>query len=188
MSIFEFMSVAFALLYSFAIARLLSAVPFIVAPDKRDWVHLVWVGVMILALVSTWWQFWLMRAVDWNPLRFLWALSIPSLIYLRVGVLVSQSPASIRSWREHYYQTRIPFFAVGLAIAVDAIFLPWVLGSLRWFTLDARYLVMPSLLLLLYGIGLASQHPRVHASLGLVNLLALFAGFLVLTWRGDGTF
>jgi hypothetical protein len=104
MSQFEFVSVGVALVYSFAVARLLAALPSVVAPDKRYWTHLVWVAVVMLVLAANWWQLWLFRATDWNLLRFIWILSVPALIYLRVGVLVSQAPAAVPSWREHYYR------------------------------------------------------------------------------------
>ena len=182
MSQFEFVSVGLALVYSFAIARLLAALPFVLAPGKRYWVHVVWFGVVMLALVVTWWNFWLLRAVDWNPLRFVWALSIPSLIYLRVGALVSQSPASVRSWREHYYQARVPFFGIGLAIAANGVLSPWVMGF--GFPLPS-ILVYPLVLSILYGVGLVTDRSRIHAGLGVLNLLMLAGILVALTWLGD---
>ena len=186
MSQFEFVSVGLALVYSFAIARLLAALPFALARDKRYWIHLIWFGVTILALVVTWWNVWLYRNVAWNPIRFVWALSIPSLIYLRAGALVSQSPATVASWRDHYFRSRIAFFTIGLAIAVNGVLLPWIMGLVRWFTPSPPWLAMPLLLFLLYVIGLATDRPRVHAGLGVVNLLALIGGLLAATFLGDG--
>jgi hypothetical protein len=182
---FEFVSVGVALVYSFAVARLLAALPSVVAPDKRHWTHLVWVAVVMLVLAANWWQIWLFRAIDWNPLRFIWILSVPALIYLRVGVLVSQAPADVRSWREHYYQARVPFFAIGLAIAVNGIVLPWGLGLVRWFVPTASH-VMYLFLVLLYMIGLATDRPRIHAALGIANLLAVLVVLVLITWLSDG--
>ena len=181
MSQFEFVSVGLALVYSFAVARLLAALPFVLAPDKRYWVHLAWFAVCMLALVNTWWEVWLFRAVEWNPLRFVWALSIPSLIYLRIGALVSQSPASVHSWRDHYYETRMPFFGIGLAIAADGFLRPWVLGLER----PLPFLVAPSILCVLYGVALATDRPRIHAGLSILNLMFLVGGLVVGTWLGD---
>jgi hypothetical protein len=181
MSQFEFVSVAVALVYSFAVARLLAALPSIVAPDKRYWTHLVWVAVVMLALAANWWQLWLFRETTWNSLRFIWILSVPALIYLRVGVLISKAPEAIRSWREHYYQTRVPFFAIGLAIALNGILLPWGMGLVRWFIPTAAN-VTYLFLVLLYTIGLATDRPRVHAGLGIVNLLGVLAVLVLITW------
>ena len=43
MTQFEYVSVAVALVYSFAVARIVSALPAILAPDRRYWVHALWV-------------------------------------------------------------------------------------------------------------------------------------------------
>jgi hypothetical protein len=178
---FEFVSVGLALVYSFAVARLLAALPFVLARDKRYGVHVIWFAVTMLALVNTWWSFWLIRAVDWNALRFVWALSVPSLIYLRAGALVSQSPATVRSWRDHYYQARGPFFGIGLAIMANSVLRPWVMGLEH----SLPSLAFPLTLSLLYGVGLATDRSRIHAGLGVVNLLMLAVGLVATTLIGD---
>jgi hypothetical protein len=178
MSQFEFVSVGVALVYSFTVARLLAALPFALARDRRYWIHLVWFGIIMLALPITWWQIWLFRDVAWNLIRFVWALSIPSLIYLRAGTLVSPSPPSVRSWREHYYQARVPFFTIGLAIAANGFLLPWVMGLVRWFTPSPHH-IMPLILTVLYVVGLATHRPAIHAGLGIVNLLALVVALVL---------
>jgi hypothetical protein len=132
-----------------------------------------------------WWQIWLLRATEWNAFRFIWILSVPALIYLRIGVLVSQAPAAVRSWREHYYQARIPFFAIGLAIAVNSVLLPWVMGLVRWFVPTVAH-VAYLFLAFLYTIGLATNRPRVHAGLAIANFLAVLVGLVLITWLGDG--
>lgn len=181
---FEFVSVGAALVYSFAVARLLAGLPFALASGRRHWLHLAWVAVLMLALVGTWWQVWRFRATEWNPVRFIWLLSIPALIYLRIGVLLSQAPGSVVSWRDHYYQARIPFFVIGLLIAANSLLLPWVMGLVPWFAPSWHH-VFPLFLLPLYITGLATDRPRIHAGLGVVNLLALALGLVAATWLGD---
>ena len=131
--------------------------------------------------MNTWWEVWLFRAVEWNPLRFVWALSVPSLIYLRIGALISQSPASVRSWREHYYEARVPFFGIGLAIAANMFLRPWVLGVDR----PLPWLASPAILCVLYGVALATDRPRVHAAVSILNLVFLVGALVLGTLLGD---
>jgi len=179
---FEFVSVALALVYSFAAARLLAALPWVVNPERRYWVHSVWFCVVMLALAVTWWQVWLLREVAWNAIRFVWALAIPSLIYLRAGALVSQDPEAQTSWREHYFRARVPFFGIGIAIALNTALVPWVMGVVPWFELGPAH-VGSGILLLLYSVGLASRRPSIHGALAIVNLALLTVFLIASSWR-----
>ncbi len=174
MSQFEFVSVGLALVYSFATARLLAAVPWVFRSERRYWVHMVWFGVVMLALVATWWQVWSFRDVEWNGIRFLWALSIPSLIYLRAGALISQQPEAQTSWREYYFAARGPFFGVGIAILVNSGLMPWVMGVVPWFERAPVHGGM-AVLLGFYTIALMSTRPALHGGFGVLNFLLLVA-------------
>lgn len=172
MSQFEFVSVALALVYSFAAARLLAALPWVLHAERRYWVHTTWFAVVMLALVVTWWGVWSLREVAWNSVRFIWALSIPAMIYLRAGVLVSQDPESETSWRDYYYRTRVPFFGIGVAIAVNAGLVPWVMGVVAWLE-PAPAHTASAALLVLYSIALVTKRPAVHAMLAVINFVLL---------------
>ena len=180
MSQFEFVSVALALVYSFAAARLLAAAPWVFEPSRRYWIHAFWYAVVLLALVVTWWAVWSLRDVQWNAFRFLWALAIPALIYVRVGALVSQDPSSQSSWRDHYYASRVPFFGIGLAIMLNSALIPWVMGIVPWFEL-ARVHAGAGLLFVLYSLAIASPRPGVHGGVVLSNLVMLLVSMIVLT-------
>jgi len=174
MSEFEYVSVAVALVYSFALARMVDALPTVFAANRRYLPHSVWALVLLVAAISTWWTIWDLREVEWNPLRFMSVLIIPALIHVRVGILVSEDPAEIESWRTHYYESRVQFFGVGVLIAANFAMLPWIMGVVPWFSPSAFHLAFVSLLTISV-LGLVSANPRLHALLALANLLLVFA-------------
>lgn len=171
MSEFEYVSVGIALVYSFTVARLLAALPGALAADRRYWVHALWVLVLLLASVTTWWTIWYLRAVEWNALRFTWALSMPALIYLRAGVLLSASPEDVESWRDFFYECRVPFFAVGVVIACNFVALPAVMGITSWFSLR-RVLALAAMLVISVA-GLASANRVLQGVLPVANLVMI---------------
>lgn len=169
---FEYVSVALALLYSFAVARLLTALPFVTAARPRYWIHTTWVFVVLFATVATWWTVWSLRDVSWTAWRFLWVLSVPALIHLRAGIVVSENPASIECWRDHYYLKRVAFFSVGAVQALNAFVIPWIMGVVPWFSLAPVH-ISASMLLAISLVGLATERPVVHGALAATNTLML---------------
>ena len=174
MSKFEYVSVAVALAYSFAVARIVSALPSVLATDRRYWTHSVWTVVLLMAAISTWWTIWDLREVEWNALRFLWVLIIPGLIHLRASILVSDVPTEVESWRVHYYESRVAFFGVGVLIAANFAVLPWIMGSVPWFALSPAQLAFVSLGTISV-LGLVSANPSLHAVLASANLFLILA-------------
>lgn len=181
MSKFEYVSVALALVYSFIVARLVSALPAVLDRERRYWLHVLWLGVALLATISTWWTIWDLREVSWNPLRFMWALSVPALIHLRVGILVSDAPAQVESWRAHYYDNRVAFFGVGVLIALNFAAMPWVLG----FQAPPELWMGFAMLLSICLLGLASARPMLHGWLVVANLGMILGSFVRTSLEGS---
>ena len=171
---FEYVSVALALLYSFAVARLLTALPSVAATGHRYWIHTAWVTVVLLATVTTWWTVWSLRGVDWTAWRFIWVLSVPALIHLRAGILVSDVPVGVESWKDHYYEKRTAFFAVGVVQGLNTVLIPWVMGVVPWFSRAPAHMAGAPLLLISL-VGLSTRHPGVHGVLVTANLVMLLA-------------
>ena len=179
MSQFEYVSIAIALVYSFAIARLVGSVSSVFAADRRYWVHIVWLGVILFASISTWWGNWSLREVEWNTLRFVWALLGPALIHARVTILVSEAPGSVASWRDHYFANRVLFFAIGVAISLNGFLIGWVMGLAPWGAFTVYH--PPSAILLTVSlIGLVTERPAVHGGLAVANLTMVVSG---LVWQ-----
>jgi hypothetical protein len=62
------------------------------------------------------------HVVAWNLGLFTLAMAVPGFLYLATSSLVSEAPAAVRSWREHFNRVRPWFFAFyGLFIAASAL-------------------------------------------------------------------
>ena len=76
MSHFEYISVAVSLIYSLILAKLLGALPAALRPDRRYWVHTLWIVILFFITCDSWWRIWSYREADWNPTAFLSLLAV----------------------------------------------------------------------------------------------------------------
>jgi hypothetical protein len=176
---FEYVSVAVALVYSLALARLLGGLPHTSAKNRGAPVALVWNVALILVGLTAWWILWRFNQVAWTPLRFVWFVATPGFVYLRAAILISDDPGEVTSWESHYLEVRTRFFGVGIAQAFHTALMPWLLGGLPWFTPTPAH-IGSTLNLLVCLIGLSSTSRRVHLALGL-TILAITVLFLFFT-------
>lgn len=122
MTLFEYLAIAFSLLFSFSAMRLVGGLPHAVDPDRRYPIHLCFVFIHLVGTAAVFWAFWSYRDVSWTFPRFLLALAGPSLIYFGACTLIPEAPATIASWRTHYYTVHKKYFlCVCLWAAVVAV-------------------------------------------------------------------
>jgi len=173
---FEYVSVAVALIFALAIGRLVGGLPSALDRERRDWLHLSWVMVLLVVAAANWWQIWALQGVDWTPLRFMWVLSVPVLFTLRSVILVGDDPHQIPSFRDHFLGIRRPFFAVGLIQGAMFLLGPWVLGVAPWFTTAPVHRLALGLLLI-SGVGLSTEKHPVQAALVVATLAMVLTAF-----------
>jgi hypothetical protein len=121
--LFDFISVAVSIVLGISAAHLLSGLRNVVAPARRDWLVVSWCTYLIYLHLLTWWSLFAARhVVAWNLSLFTLAMAVPGFLYLATASLVSEAPATVRSWREHFNRVRSWFFAFyGLFIAASAL-------------------------------------------------------------------
>ena len=177
MSLFEYVGIAFSLVFSFTAMRLVSALPHAVIRDRRYWVHLCLVCVQLLATAGIFWSFWSFRYIEWTFPRFILVLANPSLAYFVACTLSPESAESVGSWRAYYYTIRRKLFvAVVLWGIVIAIVSTVVLE--RPLTHPTR--VVQATMIAAGVLGAATGNARVHA--GIATLLigvAIVGAFVV---------
>ena len=173
MTLFEYLAIAFGLVYSVAALRLLGGLPYAVAAARRYWVHLSLTLFQLLVIAASFWSFWSLQAAEWTFPRFGLALTVPGLIYYCSAVLVPENPEDIQSWNAHYFSVRQRYFAgVGL----------WAIAGATNASVNAGMtFVHPSRLihlavLLISLIAASSTRPAVHAA------VALSFGALFVVW------
>jgi hypothetical protein len=169
-TLFEYLAIAFSLLYSIAALRLLGGLPAAMDPERRDALHLSLTMVLLGVVALSFWTFWSLRGVDWTFQGFLLALAVPGLLYYCAALIIPENPADVPSWRDHYFAIRRRWYGAlalwGLAAGVSAsVNLGMPLQH------RARGVHVTSVLIGL--VGFASPKRRVHVVL--VSLLVLFS-------------
>ncbi len=116
MTQFEFISVAVSIVLALSAARLLAALPHVLAPGRRYWIHALWSLALLFAHMDFWWSIWIYREIDpWTFTGFAVVMLTPALLFLTVSSLVSDSPTTIASWRTHFYARHRVFFSLYFA-------------------------------------------------------------------------
>jgi len=114
LTLFEFVSVAFSLILSFSVVRLLGGASDAFAVGRRYWIHCSWVCLQIVVACGAWWVLWSYRTAEWNFLLFLLILASPSLLYFQASALIPSDPSTVDSWKDHYFRSRRRFFGAGV--------------------------------------------------------------------------
>ncbi len=180
MTHFEFISVAVSIVLALSAARLLAALPHVLAPGRRYWIHALWSLALLFAHMDFWWTIWIYREIDpWTFTGFAVVMLTPALLFLTVSSLVSDSPTTIGSWRTHFYARHRVFFSLYLA-TVSSIPLRQliVLGDAPGLYVEG----LPALLvaaLMLVGLaipvlGIITTNERAHAFLVLWGAGGIF--------------
>jgi hypothetical protein len=170
MTQFEFISVAVSIVLALSVARLLTAVPHLLAPGRRYWVHCLWAASLLPIHLGFWWALWAYREVDpWTFRGFAAAMLTPVLLYLTVTILVSDSPSTVESWRERFYSRHRVFFSLVFVTLLSSPLRQFaVLGSPRPSPGVGTPVVAGLLLLLIGAIGAFTGKERIHQMLALI--------------------
>ena len=115
MDLFEYLSIAYSLVFSFAAIRLVAGLPHVVASTQRYYVHVSHVFLVLFATVALFWAFWSFRDLQWNLFRFISLLAGPGVLYFLACTLIPDEPSSVDSWRSYFYSVRRQYF-VGLCL------------------------------------------------------------------------
>jgi hypothetical protein len=185
MTLFEYLSVAVSIVLSFGVVRLLDGLRAAALPERRYWVHLVWILAKLLNHALYWWGLWsLHEAVSWNLALFLWILLFPAALYLQSTALVTTRPDEVSSWREHYYGIHIWFCSINLFLILHVLVTSSLLLGVPF--LHSSHL--PHFVMILLNVrGVTSDNPRLHAVIAAFALLSQILGFGLVQFRPGST-
>lgn len=161
-TLFEYLAIAFGLLYSVAALRVLGGLPVAIDKSRRYSLHLSLIFVLLLLIATSFWTFWSLRDVAWTFQGFLLALLVPGLLYYCAAVLVPENPEEVLSWRDYYFRAHRRWYT-GLGV--------WGLGAAVSATVNlgmplhhpARAVHVTSIVVGI--VGSVSSNPRVHAAI-----------------------
>lgn len=171
MSLFEYLTISFSLVLSFAVIRIIAALPAVLDKARRDWVHSAWTAYTLLAPSWMWWNMWAYHTVSWNYFSFLSILTGPSLFLVQVTALVPTTVSSVSSWRVHFEAQARLFFAAGAAWWLLAIGNSWLLLGVP-LTNPTRIIYFSVLGGFLYAALRPSR--RLHAALAIIVCASVF--------------
>jgi len=173
MTLFEYLAIAFSLVLSSAAMRLIRGFSHALDRDRRYWVHVVFVLNQLAVTLAVFWVFWSMRDVVWTFPRFVLALAGPGLIYAGTCALVPEDPATVSSWRDHYFSIRVGYFSCILGWAVVVALGASALLNMPW-SHPARGL--QGFAFVAAAAGILSERERVHVVLAALFLAAIAIG------------
>ena len=160
-------------------SRLLSGLSPCLQESKRYPVQVAWVFALMLVGVMQWWVFWRTSRVLWTPTRFLYALSVPAVLFYRAGILLGDAPHEVLSFRDHFYDSRVRFFVLGVVASVQIGLTPWVFGIIPWLSVAPIH-SSTAILAVLSLAGLVFKTHGAHTVIVVLTLLLAIAGFYVI--------
>ncbi len=182
MVLFEYIAIAFSLVFSFTALRLVSGLPYATRPGRIYWVHLLFLLAFLLWVVNAFWAFWSYHDAEWTYLRYILALSSPAAQYYVAVILVPSEPAEVTSWRDYYFSVRRRAF-IGFGVLA-------LLAELTTTVLLGMPAIHPLRLaglgnLVAAIVGFSFEDARVHGGLAVVAFLSVVAvGALLLAQPG----
>jgi hypothetical protein len=179
MTQFEFIAAAVSIVLALSAARLLTALPHVLAPGRRYWVHALWSMILLAMHLGFWWAIWIYRDIDpWTFRGFVAVMLTPAFLFLAVTALVSDSPATIESWRTHFYARHRAFFSLFTATTLSILLRQFtLLGDASAPTVEgAPPIPLPLMLVLtlMTLAGIVTTIERIHAV-----LVVIIAGFIL---------
>jgi hypothetical protein len=171
MSIFEFITVAVSIVLALGLSLLISSIPHVFSPKKRDWLHESVFVLLVFSHIVVWWRVWILNSVSsWNIVQFMILIGSPLSLYLAATALVSNRPDQVDDWKS-YFSDHVQWAFAALAAAI-------FFGILRSYYIIG---VVPEwwgfLALVLYAGAALTRKREIH--IGVTALSIVFLGLLL---------
>ena len=162
MTLFEYLAAAHTLILTFALTRALSGVALAIKPSRRSPLHLSWLGFIVSNWLFAFWAMWGYIDVEWTLVRFIALLTVPALMYVFISIVIPQNPSAIESWRDYFFENRVPVFATGALLFIAIAFSnQFIQGASPTHSLELILYVTIGV----FSIGIVSSGARTHTAL-----------------------
>jgi cation transport ATPase len=177
MTPFEFVAAFFSVVLGLGVAHLLSGISNLIEARARvqtDWVHSLWVVIVMLLLVHGWWGLWsLQSAPSWSYPAFLCFVAYLAALYLLSTLALPRvEGAGVIDLKAHFGLIRPMFFGVVAAFAVLGLLLNYTLFHTPLFSV---FITVPGMIVLGAVIGARTASRAYNASFALLSLVGLVA-------------
>jgi hypothetical protein len=186
---FQYLAVLLSIVLGLGVTQLLTGVGRLVQARRSVrvyWPPLVWIAVLLLIHVQSWWAMFELRAhAPWTFLQFLVVLLTPTTLYLMAALAlpdVAEATAAGRvlDLRAHYYAQTRWFFAAAGAVVASSVLRPLVFDGRIPIDLDRG--VQFAFLAMSAG-AVATRRPRYHETTTVVGAALLVAYVALLFTR-----
>jgi len=140
------------------------------------WVHSVFVAIVFLALLQTWWEIWGVRETPaWTFIGLLVMLGGPIGLFL-ISHLIFPEHLAGSNLRSFYYDKMSPVFWISvLTVVASATFRPMILGA-QLFALDN---LSSFLLVAIFASMANTKNAHFHGCMVILVFVALLADILL---------
>ena len=175
MTLFEYMSIATSLLLSFSLARTLTNLAPVFSADRRYWVHIVWVLLLLFNHASLFWQLWLYNGVEsWTLVGFVLLLTGPIMLLIAASLLV---PVEVPDdYRVYFESIRAPAYLLLIVMQLQQIPLLYLLLEVP---LIHPLHLTTAMIVLAFAIGLIGRRRSIDMVLVILFSLSVAGGLLV---------
>ena len=177
MSQFEYLTITYTLVLSFAGIRLVEALPHTTDATRRYWVHVIYVFLLLIAALVLFWTHWSTNEIEWTFLTFTINLLGPGVIYFLSCIIVPNEPEDVGSWFDYFFSVRRKWFA-GICIWA------WIMAANTTLVLGTPLIHSSRIIqigLLILGLsGLATDKPRIHGPIVALALLVVIIATAIL--------
>ena len=178
MSSFEYVMVLVSIVVALAIAHLLTALGECVRrirgkgePIKLDAVFLLWVGYVLIWLISFWWwEFKLELLEQWTFQIYLFVIFYALVIYMLCALLFPQDLEGYDGYEDYFISRRSWFLGILAGFFLIDYWDTWLKGAEYFASLGLEYVVSTGLIIVGSLVGVATANRRYHAGLALIVL------------------
>ena len=176
MELFNYISIAFSFVYTAAAIRLLGGLSAATNKDRRYIVHLLFIVIQLVSIITSFWGVWAYRNLeDWKLYKFIFLLMDGALYYFIATVLVPENPNEIDSWKDYYYKNKHKLFYAILTFLVYVQINDYVLTDELYFGPEQFFHLI--FLIPIY-FGLKSNNHKVHVVIACFYLITTFTMML----------
>jgi hypothetical protein len=180
-TLFEYLAIAYSLVFSFAALRLVAGLPHAIESNRRYFVHVAHVCILLFSTAAVFWAQWSARDLEWTFPRFLIQLAGPGVLYFLACTLIPDEPSSVRSWQDYFFSVRKRYFG---GICVWALIMATNATVLVGVPLSHPVRLVQLGVLILGAAGLATDRPSAHRMILICGAVVLALAVLVILQPG----
>ena len=181
MTLFEYLAIAYSLVFSFAALRLVAGLPHALDAHRRYPVHVTHVCILIFAIAAVFWAQWSVRDLEWTFPRFLIQLAGPGVLYFLACTLIPDEPSSVRSWQDYFFSVRKTYFG---GMCIWALIMATNATVLLGVPLTHPVRLVQLGILIAGVAGLATDRPSAHRMILIWGAVILALAILVILQAG----